>query len=106
MCRASKLIVVIMKKHQADPISPKVIKKPKRVMFKLNLTTVIPNKEEMSINRRQKLIEEKLLSSYGREIASIINRLVEKNCNGCIIDHPSQRQHPCLMMGADERLEL
>lgn len=29
-----------------------------------------------------------------------------KNCNGCIIDHPSQRQHPCLMMEADERLCL
>ena len=29
-----------------------------------------------------------------------------ENCNGCIIDHPSQRQHPCLMMENDEKLLL
>ena len=49
---------------------------------------------EMPSNERQKLIE---------ELASIINELVVKSCNGCIIDHPSQRQHPCITMESDER---
>ena len=32
-----------------------------------------------------------------------MTNLVVKNCNGCI-DHPSQRQHACLMMELDERI--
>ena len=72
------------------------------------LKLTIPNDigEEIFINHRQKLIEERLLKSYASEIASIITSLVVKNCNGCIIDHLSQRQHPCLMMETDERLCL
>ena len=26
------------------------------------------------------------------------------NCNGCRIDHPSQRQHDCLMMEVEENM--
>ena len=59
---------------------------------------------EMPSDERQKLIEEKLFTFYVQELASIINELVVKNCNGCIVDHPSQRQHPCITMGSDERL--
>ena len=59
---------------------------------------------EMSSKERQKRIEEKLLTCYAQELASIINELVVKKCNGCIIDHPSQRQHPCITMENDERL--
>ena len=69
------------------------------------LKLTIPNdigEEEIFINHRQKLIEERLLNSYASEIALIITSFVVKNCNG----HPSQRQHPCLMMETDERLCL
>ena len=52
------------------------------------------------------MIEERLIKCYAEEIASVINQLVVENCNGCIIDHPSQGQHPCLMMESDERLSL
>ncbi len=55
---------------------------------------------------RQKLIEQKLTECYAEEISSVISNLVVENCNGCITDHPSQRQHPCLMMKSDERLFL
>ena len=72
---------------------------------KLTLPTDIGN-EERFLSHRQKIIQEKLIKCYAEEIASVINQLVVENCNGCIIDHPSQRQHPCLMMESDERLSL
>jgi len=71
----------------------------------LTLPTDIGN-EERYLSHRQSLIQEKLLKSYAEEIASAISVLVVENCNGCIIDHPSQRQHPCLMMENDEKLLL
>ena len=63
----------------------------------------IDNKE-LFLSQRQKRIEQKLLKSYAKEIASAISQLVVENCNGCIIDHPSQTQHECLMMERDEQL--
>ena len=69
------------------------------------LPTDIGN-EERFLSHRQKIIEERLIKCYAEEIASVINQLVVENCNGCIIDHPSQRQHPCLMMESDERLSM
>ena len=60
--------------------------------------------EEIFLSHRQKLIEEKLLKCYAREVVYVIPNLVVENCNGCIIGHPSQRQHPCLMMESNERL--
>ena len=71
----------------------------------LTLPTDIGN-EERFLSHRQKIIEERLIKCYAEEIASVINQLVVENCNGCIIDHPSQRQHPCLMMESDERLSM
>ena len=47
------------------------------------------------------MIEEKLLKCYAEETASRVMVLVTKYCNGCLIDHPSQRQHDCLMMEVD-----
>ena len=72
---------------------------------KRTLPTDIGN-EERFLSHRQKIIQEKLIKCYAEEIASVINQLLVENCNGCIIDHPSQRQHPCLMMESDERLSL
>ena len=71
----------------------------------LTLLTDIGN-EERFLSHRQKIIEERLIKCYAEEIASVINQLVVENCNGCIIDHPSQIQHPCLMMESDERLSM
>ena len=58
------------------------------------------------LNHRHEQIQGRLLECYASEIASRIAALVEKNCNGCIIDHPSQRQHPCLMLEPDEKISL
>ena len=72
---------------------------------KVSLPTDTGNEERFLIHR-QKIIQEKLIKCYAEEIASVINQLVVENCNGCIIDHPSQRLHTCLMMESDERLSL
>ena len=74
-------------------------------LSKLTLPTDIGD-EELILSQRQKIIEERLIKCYAEEIVPVINQLVVENCNSCIIDHPSQRQHPCLMMESDERLSL
>ena len=74
-------------------------------LSKLSMSTDIGN-EERFLSYRQSVIEEKLLKCYADEISSIITNLVVENCTGCIIDHPSQRQHACLMMESDERIWL
>ena len=77
----------------------------RKSLLKLTLPTDIGN-EERFLSHRQSLIQEKLLKCYAEEIACAISVLVVENCNGCIIDHPSQRQHPCLMMENEERLSM
>ena len=77
----------------------------RKSLSNLTLPTDIGN-EERFLSHRQKIIEERLIKCYAEEIASVINQLVVENCNGCIIDHPSQREHPCLMMESDERLSM
>ena len=62
------------------------------------------DQSEIFLSHRQRLIEEKLLKCYTDEVASEICKLVLLNCNGCRIDHPSQRQHDCLMMEAEENI--
>ena len=62
------------------------------------------DQSEIFLSHRQRLIEEKLLKCYTDEVASEICKLVLLNCNGCRIDHPSQRQHDCLMMEAEEKI--
>ena len=43
---------------------------------------------------------------YTNALATEIERLCIEHCCGCKIDHPSQRQHDCLMMCDEERLEM
>ena len=75
----------------------------RKSLLEPTLPTDIGNKERF-LSHRQGFIQEKLLKCYAEEIASAISVLVVENCKGCIIDHPSQRQHPCLMMENEERL--
>ena len=55
---------------------------------------------------RQEIIEGKLLKCYAEEVSTIISMLVLENCEGCRIDHPSQRQHDCLMMEDEQKMWL
>ena len=56
------------------------------------------------LGHSQRLSEEKLLKCYTDEVASEICKLELQNCNGCRIDHPSQRQHDCRLMKAEEKM--
>ena len=80
-----------------EPFNEEVVFKmsARKSLSKLTLPTDIGN-EERFLSHRPSLIQEKLIKCYAEEIASAISVLVVENCNGCIIDHPSQRQHPCL----------
>ena len=60
--------------------------------------------EETNMSQRQNRIEQILLQCYADKIVGIICKLVSQNCYGCSINHPSQREHDCLMMEAEERL--
>ena len=43
---------------------------------------------------------------YTHVVFTEIERFCEENCCGCKIDHPSQRQHDCLMLTEEEKWEL
>ena len=72
-------------------------------LSKLNIPTDI---DEKFLCCRQRLIEEKLLKCYAEEVSAIISMMVLENCEGCRVDHPSQRQHDCLMMEDDQKMWL
>lgn len=40
-----------------------------------------------------------------RDVLDNITQYVNKQCNGCKIDHPSQKQHDCLMVDWNTRLD-
>ena len=62
--------------------------------------------EDIILAHRQQVIEKKLLMSYAKEVADNIAEIVSENCNGCIIEHCSQKQHPCLYLETDEKISL
>ena len=72
-------------------------------LSKLNIPTDI-DEEEIFLYCRQRLIEEKLLKCYAEEVSAIISMMVLENCEGGRVDHPSQRQHDCLMMEDDQKM--
>ena len=41
-------------------------------------------------------IESQWLLTYSKEVCSRLQEQSVKNCNGCLINHPSQKQHSCL----------
>ncbi|XP_071098102.1 uncharacterized protein [Haliotis cracherodii] len=52
------------------------------------------------------VFESVMTSVYVDELQSKVNELCNKDCYGCEVDHPSQVHHPCLMMGAEERVDI
>lgn len=64
----------------------------------------VTNSEKIA--RRQ----EDLQKSFENCLADHLQQLVEEeaslNCNGCRIDHPSQRQHGCVMMNLEEKADM
>lgn len=68
------------------------------IMIKLSMWPTDQDERHRILSHIWKLIEGKLQECYTEEVASNIYKFVTENCNGCAIDHPSQRQHDCLMM--------
>ena len=40
--------------------------------------------------------------TYAAMLESLIQEAKVNRCRGCAIDHPSQRQHPCLVMDSED----
>ena len=53
---------------------------------------------EPTLSERQDAIEKLLIDAFADHLRYEIVTLTNENCNGCKIDHPSQRQHDCCMM--------
>ena len=46
-----------------------------------------------------------LTDIYAQEVLSHLPTVVKQNCNGCIIEHPSQHEHPCSMNSTCDNLD-
>ena len=61
--------------------------------------------DEVSIDDHQKLFP-LIEAIYGEALMREVQRFCRERCCGCKIDHPSQRQHDCLMLTDEERWNL
>ena len=61
--------------------------------------------DEMSIADHQKLFA-LIETIYTEALMREVQRFCRERCCGCKIDHPSQRQHDCLMLTDEERWNL
>ncbi len=52
------------------------------------------------------LLESYFEHIYAKALIEVFPENIKENCYGCVVDHPSQVQHYCLMMSEDEQIEL
>ena len=53
-----------------------------------------------------RMMVEIYMFTYARKLREAVEDLTRKYCYGCRIDHPSQRNHPCLVLAERERLNI
>ena len=58
--------------------------------------------EKVQRQRIARLIGHVFQLTYASMLDSLIQEAKVNRCYGCAIDHPSQRQHPCLMMDSED----
>ena len=58
--------------------------------------------DEWDLNSEQAKFRKTLSQLFTEKIKGIFWDIVRDNCNGCRIDHPSQRQHICIMLDVDD----
>ena len=75
------------------------------IYTKINQQTWGVHADEVSMADYQQLIP-LVEAIYINVVAVEVNRLCTKNCKGCEIEHPSRKQHECLMMLEEERCEV
>ena len=75
---------------------------------------MVPNiqveSNELTVNEVERIQPQKIASLVGHVFqltyAAMLDALIHeeklKRCNGCEIDHPSQRQHSCVMMDSED----
>ena len=76
--------------HYAEILVNKVVN--------LELTDVTP--------RRKKEIHKSFEQCLVEQLRFLIGEEATLNCNGCRIDHPSQRQHDCIMMFPEDQTDM
>jgi hypothetical protein len=59
-----------------------------------------------SIQADQEDHDIRMMFTYARKLREAVEDLTRKHCYGCRIDHPSKRNHPCLMLAESERLNI
>ena len=57
-----------------------------------------PENRKPTIAVRQDSLEKLLIEAFAGQLIYEIYNLTQENCEGCKIDHPSQRRHDCCMM--------
>lgn len=54
----------------------------------------------------QQALEQTVYNAYAKAVRESLCEVVRKECVGCQIDHPSQKQHEvCLLMSFDEKVD-
>ena len=61
--------------------------------------------DEWDIESNQSIYRRTLSALAVDKMKNIFRKVIEDNCNGCIIDHPSQLQHPCLFGVSCDKVE-
>ena len=74
---------------------------------KIATDTLLAALEEIEIFDRKNYLKSLLEICYAQQLMPIIKQLVTNDCNGCLIDHPSQTEHDrCIMMDFSEQLDM
>ena len=47
-----------------------------------------------------------LVQTAARHVRCFLDETMEFECNGCSVDHPSQLQHECIMLGGEDRIRF
>ena len=47
-------------------------------------------------------IQLQLVSAVARQLQPYLDHALRAQCNGCLVDHPSQYQHECIMLEGED----
>ena len=61
--------------------------------------------DEWDINSEQSKYRKTLSELVANEMSNIFWDVLKSECYGCQVEHPSQRQHQCLMRDIEENVE-
>jgi hypothetical protein len=61
--------------------------------------------EISEVRKMMCMMEIALHFSYAQAMVENANCIATRRCYGCEIDHPSQREHSCIMLSGEERLD-